>query len=61
VFTHGGPYEKLEESYRRFFGAWLPKSGREPRDAEAFEEYLNSPMNWRPEDLLTRIHVPPAR
>jgi hypothetical protein len=56
-----GPYEKLEESYRRFFGAWLPKSVREPRDAEAFEEYLNSPMNSRPEDLLTRIHVPPAR
>ena len=37
---------------------WLPKSGRLLRDAEAFEEYLNSPMNTRPEDLLTRIHVP---
>jgi len=58
VFEHRGPYERLDETYRRFFGAWLPSSGRELRDSEAFEEYLNSPMNTRPEDLLTRVHVP---
>jgi AraC family transcriptional regulator len=58
VFQHRGPYEKLGETYQRFCGGWLPQSGREARDAEAFEEYLNSPMNTRPEDLLTRIHVP---
>jgi AraC family transcriptional regulator len=60
VFTHRGPYETLGQSYQRFFGNWLPKSGHELRDAEAFEEYLNSPMTARPEDLLTRIHVPLA-
>jgi DNA gyrase inhibitor GyrI len=58
VFTHHGPYDTLGINYQRFFGGWLPKSGRELRDAEAFEEYLNSPMNTRPEDLLTRLHVP---
>jgi AraC family transcriptional regulator len=58
VFTHRGPYETLGQTHQRFFGAWLPSSGRELRDAEAFEEYLNSPMTARPEDLLTRIHVP---
>lgn len=58
AFTHRGPYESLGQTYQRFFGAWLPQSGREVREAEAFEEYLNSPMNARPEDLLTRIHVP---
>lgn len=58
VFTHRGPYETLGKTYQRFFGGWLPASGRELRDAEAFEEYLNSPMNSRPEDLLTRVHVP---
>jgi AraC family transcriptional regulator len=58
VFTHRGSYETLGATYQRFFGGWLPKSGRELRDAEAFEEYLNSPMNTKPEDLLTRIHVP---
>ena len=60
VFTHRGPYDTLGQTYQRFFGGWLPKSGRELRDAEAFEEYLNSPMNARPEDLLTSIHVPLA-
>jgi AraC family transcriptional regulator len=58
VFTHRGPYETLGKTYQRFFGDWLPKSGRELRDAEAFEEYVNSPMNAKPEDLVTRIHVP---
>jgi AraC family transcriptional regulator len=58
VFTHRGPYDTLSMTYQRFYGAWLPKSGRELRDAEAFEEYVNSPMNAKPEDLLTRIHIP---
>jgi AraC family transcriptional regulator len=58
VFTHQGAYENFENTYQRFFGGWLPGSGRELRDAEAFEEYLNSPMNTKAEDLLTRIHVP---
>jgi AraC family transcriptional regulator len=39
-------------------GAWLPQSGRELRDAPCFEEYLNSPQNTRPEELLTVIHAP---
>jgi AraC family transcriptional regulator len=58
VCTHRGPYETLGRTYQRLFGGWLPKSGCELRDSEAFEEYLNSPMNTRPEDLVTRIHVP---
>ncbi len=58
VVTHRGPYDTLGNTYQRFFGGWLPQSGRELRDAEAFEEYLNSPMTARPEDLLTRLHVP---
>ena len=58
LFTHQGPYETLSQSYARFFGGWLPESGHEVRDAEAFEEYLNSPTNTRPENLLTRIHIP---
>jgi AraC family transcriptional regulator len=58
VATHRGPYDTLGRTYQRLFGGWLPKSGYELRDSEAFEEYLNSPMNTRPEDLVTRIHVP---
>jgi AraC family transcriptional regulator len=58
MLLHKGPYEKLSESYRLIFGAWLPGSGRELRDVPCFEHYLNSPQTARPEELLTVIHVP---
>jgi AraC family transcriptional regulator len=58
ICEHRGPYETLGQTYQRFCGGWLPNSGRELRDSEAFEEYLNSPMNTKPEDLLTRICIP---
>lgn len=58
VLTHRGPYETLGKTYQGFFAGWLPKSGRDAADKEEFEEYLNSPMNAKPEDFLTRIHVP---
>ena len=53
-------YDNLGQTYQRFFGGWLPKSGHEPRDVPAFEEYLNSPTNTSPEKLETRIYVPLA-
>ncbi|HYW43332.1 MAG TPA: AraC family transcriptional regulator [Bryobacteraceae bacterium] len=61
VLTHRGPYDGLGKAYQRLYGGWLPKSGYELREAPAFEQYLNSPQNTRPEDLLTVIHVPVER
>jgi len=58
TLLHKGPYEKLGETYRLIFGAWLPGSGRELRDVPCFELYLNSPQNARAEELLTVVHVP---
>ncbi|HMD97418.1 MAG TPA: AraC family transcriptional regulator [Terriglobia bacterium] len=58
VVTYKGHYQGLGQVYQRIYGGWLPKSGYELRDAPAFEEYLNSPRNTRPEDLVTVIHVP---
>ena len=58
TITHRGPYEQLGGSYQRIYGGWLPKSGYRLRDVPAFEQYLNSPQNAQPEDLLTVIHVP---
>ncbi len=58
VVTHKGPYDGLGKTYQQIYGGWLPKSGCQLRDSPAFEEYLNSPQNTRPEDLLTAIHVP---
>ncbi len=59
VITHKGPYEGLEEAYKRIMGQWLPQSGREMReDRWTFEVYRNDPTRTPPEELLTDIHVP---
>jgi len=60
VFTHRGPYEQLGATYQKIFGGWLPGSGRQLRDTPSFEQYVNSPRDARPEDLITLIHVPLA-
>ena len=58
VFTYKGPYEGLGRAYQQIYGGWLPKSRYELRDTPGFEQYLNSPQNTAPENLLTLIHVP---
>jgi AraC family transcriptional regulator len=58
VVTHKGPYDGLAKSYQRLYGGWLPKSGYHLRDTPAFEQYLNSPQNTKPDELLTLIHLP---
>ncbi|MGA2194880.1 MAG: AraC family transcriptional regulator [Bryobacteraceae bacterium] len=58
VVVHKGPYQELGKTYQRLYGGWLPKSGCQLRDVPAFEQYLNSPQDAKPEDLLTLVHVP---
>lgn len=58
VMTHFGPYEKLNESYTKLLGQWLPRSGRELNGGPSLEFYLNSPENTAPEDLITDICTP---
>lgn len=58
VATLRGPHDRLSNTYQRVYGTWLPTSGYELRDAPGFEQYLNSPRDTRPEDLLTLIHIP---
>ena len=58
VVTHRGPYEQLGGLYPPIYGGWLPRSGYELRDSPAFEQYVNSPQNTRPEELVTLIHIP---
>lgn len=58
VSIHKGPYEQLGKVYQKIYGGWLPKSGRQLRDAPAFEQYLNSPRDTKPADLMTLIHIP---
>ena len=58
VFTHKGPYEKLQGSYDYIFGKWLLESGHELRNVTGFEKYLNAPEDTQPEKLLTEIYIP---
>jgi AraC family transcriptional regulator len=59
VIAHKGPYEALGKTYQRIYGGWLPQQTRyRSRDVPAFEQYLISPRDTKPEDLLTLIHVP---
>lgn len=57
VGVHRGPYDKLEESYRWLFGAWLPTSGREAAHQPCHEIYVNDPAVTAPADLITHICV----
>jgi AraC family transcriptional regulator len=38
----------------------LPQSGLALRDAPPFEEYINSPFDTTPADLLSDIYLPLA-
>lgn len=56
--VHTGPYASMGAAHRWRFGAWLAQSSREPANAPAVEEYLNSPRDTAPADLVTPIHLP---
>ncbi len=58
MLVHTGPYASMGAAYRWLFGQWLVQSGREPADAPVVEEYMNSPRETAPGDLVTHIHLP---
>lgn len=58
VLRHQGPYVDLPAAYQWLYGTWLPQCGREVADAPPFEEYLNTPRDVPPTELLTDICVP---
>ncbi len=60
VLRFRGPYAAMRAAYQWLYGEWLSQSGEEPADAPVFEEYLNSPRDTAPNDLLTDIYLPLA-
>lgn len=58
VTTHIGPYEKLNETYQKFFGQWLSQSDYESDDKPCYEIYLNDPESTEPDELITDIYLP---
>jgi AraC family transcriptional regulator len=60
VLRHKGHYADMKAAYGWLYGTWLPQSGRAPGSAPAWEEYLNSPRDTAPTELLTNICLPLA-
>lgn len=58
VIRHKGPYSDMKPAYEWLYGFWLPQSGRDPGDAPCLEEYLNSPRDTPPAELLSDIYLP---
>lgn len=58
VLRHQGPYADMAAAYQWLYGEWLVNSGYEAADAPVFEEYLNTPQDTAPSDLLTDICLP---
>jgi len=58
VRRYKGPYANMKAAYQWLYGTWLPNSGRDAADAPGLEEYLNSPRDTAPGDLLTEIWLP---
>ena len=57
VLRHKGPYADMKAAYQWLY-EWLPQSGREAANVPAFEEYLNTPRDTAPAELLTDIFLP---
>ena len=58
VLHFKGHYSGLPAAYTHLYGTWLPASGFEAAASPVFEDYLNSPMDTAPENLLTDICLP---
>lgn len=56
VWDHRGPYEELEDIYRRLLGEWLPQSREQIRDLPCLEIYETTPFDdGAPQDYVTKI------
>ena len=60
VLRYRGPYPNMRDAYQWLYGTWLVASGHALADQPVFEEYLNSPRDTAPADLLTDICLPLA-
>jgi AraC family transcriptional regulator len=62
VTTHVGAYTKLNETYGRLVGQWIPAQGLEPAsDRPSLEFYLNDPQRTPEDQLRTDVYMPLRR
>ncbi|MBE7636730.1 helix-turn-helix domain-containing protein [Sneathiella sp. P13V-1] len=60
VLHYKGPYTDMRKAYGWLFEEWLMDTDEEPANAPCFEDYLNSPRETSPTELLTDIYLPLA-
>ncbi|GAB7023971.1 AraC family transcriptional regulator [Salidesulfovibrio brasiliensis] len=59
TLLYQGPYDNLGEQWMALFEKGLPQLSKEfDFTRPCFEQYLNDPGHTKPEDLLTKLHVP---
>lgn len=59
TLLYQGPYDNLGEQWMALFEKGLPQLDKEfDFTRPCFEQYLNDPGHTKPEDLLTKLHVP---
>jgi AraC family transcriptional regulator len=58
--THLGPYATLGDTWARFMGEWLPRSGERVAAGASYEVYRNNPSNAPPAELRTELYLPIA-
>ena len=56
--VHHGSYEGLGDTWARFMGDWLPKSGHRMKDGLSYEIYRNTPADTPKEKLITELYIP---
>lgn len=55
---HKGPYDRLGDAWSQLMGAWIPQHDERIGAGVSFEVYRNTPMDAKPEDLVTELYVP---
>ncbi|QDQ28123.1 AraC family transcriptional regulator [Chitinimonas arctica] len=58
VFRHIGPYRTLWQTWQAIYRDWLPSADVKLRHQQPWEEYMNSPHDVPPAELVTEICVP---
>ena len=54
---HIGPYAGLGDVWTHLWKQWLPKSGEKPGKGQSYEIYRNTPMNAKPNELITDVYL----
>ncbi len=56
--THLGPYDGLGDAWSGLRNKWLAKSGEQLGGGMSYEVYRNTPMNAKPQELVTDLYLP---